>query len=201
MYHMKSKHYTGSVKMAALAALMLCGAARPAHATFVPPFSFTYTYEFEATSGDTAFNGSTVTLGIYNSIGVAALDSWNIKDPKFPGGITPASSPPSLYISTVTSYSPSAFNGMFELSYYYTPLATWEYITVSADGSGAGSISDSEPSSAQGIWTPVPESASTLFLLAFAVAALAGVRPLHEPALARSSGLWPTLRDGRATRL
>jgi len=181
-----------SVKIITLAILLSVGALHCARATYVVLPTSTYTYEFDAITGDQVFDGSTITIGVYGSLGIGSLYSWDIKDPNFPNDFTPASAAALGYIfsSTLVSFSPTSFDGTFDFSYFSSSKGTWQDLKITGDGTGAGGISDTDPYGAQGKWSPVPDAGNTLLLTAMAVAALAGVNALSRFSRRMPNPLW-----------
>ncbi len=153
-----------SIKSAVLAIVLLWGSTTLSRALIpLTPFNF----EFEAASGQTAmFNSSSITLLVPLGGPMQSrpdlVGFFDIKDSNVPGGEATSG----LASETITSISASGWSGTFTID-YMDQANQPETITVAGNGS-TGSITDSDPETANGTWVAVPDQAGTGLLLALA---------------------------------
>jgi len=127
-----------------------------------------YTFVFEATSGTTALNGSTITIQ------GDTITSWNLDPVVFtPPTLTSASANSSVTASAIT-VDASTWDGSFTITETDNPL--WSYSGQDTGGSGSLDVYyngyEIDP---PGTWTPlvsVPDAVHSFQLFALALAAL-----------------------------
>jgi hypothetical protein len=166
-----------------LAVLTMVSASGLGLATFAHAQDVDYTYEFEATSGSTAFDGSTITVqvaapvvfdtfrGLIPNLEIAydRVVAWDLTDGTYTldsslGGPS-ADSDTGLSQSFITSASTAGFVGSFSVDGHPTSLPG-EVLTFNGDPTSLSDVITDEPDpGANGIWNYVPDTASTFGLL------------------------------------
>jgi hypothetical protein len=161
----------------------------------VQPQSYTFVFESTAASGDTEFDGSTVTIDWSSQSSGWQLSSWDIRDGNFPGGFTSLTPGFAFEYDNIAQCTASGFSGSFGIVYLKPGVVGPSIVnfgTINGTGelTGSGTMQDSDPTPlVDGNWAPpgksaVPETANTVILLGFAASVLAGVRTF-KPRLAR----------------
>jgi len=131
-------------------------------------YSQSYTFVFEATSGTTALNGSTIT--IQDNI----ITFWNL-DPIVltPPTLSSGSANSSVTAETISADA-STWDGSFTITDTVNPL--WSYSGTDTDGSGSlDAYLNGYEIDPPGTWTPlvpVPDAVNSFQLFALALAAL-----------------------------
>src|SRR5262249_49998448 len=140
-------------------------------------------YEFNSNTGQpTIFDGSTVMIGVPSVNIPDVVFGFDIKDPNAVGGEV-ISDPSTFNVIDITSSSPTGWTGSATIDYTKAWGGTGTLTITGTDPTG--SINDTDPTSANGVWTPVsvPDQANTMLLLGSMTGLFVGMR--HLPARSR----------------
>jgi hypothetical protein len=142
------------------------------------------TYAFKSDNPQSMiFDGSTVTIGV-QTLGIPSVNGpyaifgFDIKDPNALGGEV-QSAPATFLVHDITSASASGWTGSFSIDYTKALGGNGTLTLTGTDPTG--SIIDTDPITANGVWTPVaaPDEASTMLLLALTTGLMFGIRYLQ----------------------